>query len=91
MRRRVNAAVWAFSLVTGGAMLAMAEPAAKLPGAASVADKDISQQELARLNALVQHIEDINQQIDARFEEILAELQVVKVRASMKHTQDDSE
>ena len=90
MRRRVSAAVWVFSFVTVGAMLAMAEPAAKLPGAASVADEEISQQELARLNALVQQIEDTNQRIDARFEEILAELQVVKVRASMKHHQDEN-
>ena len=81
---------WAFSLVTGGAMLVMAEPAATPPGAASVADEEISPQDLARLNALVQQIEETSQRIDARFEEIMAELQIVKVRASVKHTHDEN-
>lgn len=87
MRARIVAVLCAGGMLAGfGAVICAAAPSAHK---APAAEDALSPEDAMRLSTLMTQIEDTNQQIDARFEDIIAELKIVKVRASMKRDQED--
>ena len=75
------------------AMLALAgtswgESAARSKALAP-ADGTLNPEEAALFDARLNQIADTNQRIDARLDQIVEEVQLVKVRASVKHSHDD--
>ena len=84
----MRGAAWALAVVMGSAATAMAAEV-KLDATPAASEEEFSPQELARLSAVIDQIEETNRQIDARFNGIMAELQIVKVRASIKRPREE--
>ncbi|MBI4342162.1 MAG: hypothetical protein HY599_02205 [Candidatus Omnitrophica bacterium] len=88
MTHRATSIILVLGLTAAGGGAAV-PVSAKPEEAGTAAAEALSPEDTARFNGLLDQIAETDQQIAVRFDQIMQELQVVKVRATIRRSTDD--